>query len=1157
MTSDSQAPAPSPATATPTKHDAATAVAMPAPLAEAPEMSASAGAEPALPPLVPAGGAALPSRIVEHSLGGSGELNLVLFAAAGHVPRFFFQTRPQELVEVFAEEAKFLPIAGTDVLKEPGLTWDFRHAGRARSGRNHSPSTSLPGMDVFFLGSLAGQEGNGPVAATALLRDASGAEGCAIRPSTPYRLTALIGMQRCTAQMVLTCRDAEGQELQREVRPLSTGRSGGSTRRDYEPVEVIFMAPEAAARLTIEIEKGPTARRETSYVFFADVTLRAISRGAQGPSYALPPHLTGLSGLEGFEALTVRLRPPALGRVLHTSLHVDFGAQTEILPGLVFPARALPLQLRRMTLTHRRLLAVGRIAPGVAPGEQLGAFVDGELSATAEIQPSEGRFTAELFLDLRHMDGLLHLVELRHLPSQQLLGALTDILSSHVTPWQTIQAHAGSPVDIAGSPAARFHFATYRAWLEAAGRPHWRPQPDLLRRHDDVLGGLRKQAHYPTLTLPQVAAPEVSIVIPAHNGFEATYLCIASLIFAFSEASFEVILVDDGSTDATTQAETLLEGVRIIRHAEAQGFVGACNAGARLARGRFIAFLNNDTEVTSRWLDELLAVFTHFEGVGLAGAKLLHTNGRLQEAGGIVWNSGDPWNVGRGGNPADPRYNYLRQVDYVSGAAILIERPLWEELGGFSPEFAPGYFEDTDLAMRVRQAGRKVVYVPTSVVFHFEGHSSGTNTSAGMKRFQEVNRPKFKRKWAPLVASHGKLGVNAEREQDRHAALRVLFVDHRYPFVDADAGGYAAYQEIRLLQSLGAKVTFLPRNLAYMDRHVLALQRIGVECLYAPFVTGFEAFVEKSARDYDLVYVNRYAVAQDIMDLIRRHAPATKIAFNLADLHFLREAREATAGSEFYTTEGARTTREAELAVVRAADLTLSYSDTELAVLESHLLDSRPLAKLPWVVEVNDALLPRFDATSGLLFLGGFRHPPNIAAVEFLAREVMPLLAQRAPHIVLEVVGSNPPDSILALAAPNIRITGQVPDLDPVFARARVFVAPLFAGAGMKGKVLETISRGVPSVLSAIAAEGVGLTPGADHLQARSAEEWASAIEALHGDAALWQRLRDNALAIARTRYGFEAGREMTREWLAKLDFYDRGGSTLVHRGCRPWRYGT
>jgi glycosyltransferase involved in cell wall biosynthesis len=425
-----------------------------------------------------------------------------------------------------------------------------------------------------------------------------------------------------------------------------------------------------------------------------------------------------------------------------------------------------------------------------------------------------------------------------------------------------------------------------------------------------------------------------------------------------------------------------------------------------------------------------------------------------------------------------------------------------------------------------------------------------------MKRFQEVNRPKFKRKWASVVASHGKRGANPEREQDRYASLRVLFVDQRYPYVDADAGAYAAYQEIRLLQSMGAKVTFLPRNLAYMDRHVLALQRIGVECLYAPFVAGLEAYLEKSAKEYDLAYINRYSVAKDIMEVIRRHAPDTKIAFNLADLHFLREAREAAAGNGLYTVEGARITREAELAVVRAADLTLSYSDIELAVLESHLLERRSLAKLPWVVEVQEALIPQFEATSGLLFVGGFGHPPNLAAVQFLAREVMPILAERAPQIVLTVVGSNPPPSILALTAPNIRILGYVADLDPVFARSRVFVAPLFAGAGMKGKVLETIARGVPSVLSAVAAEGVGLTPGSDHLQARTAEEWAGAIEALHSDAALWQRLQANALDIARRRYSFDAGRELTREWMAKLDFYDRGGSTLVHRGCRPWRYG-
>ncbi|MBX9748529.1 MAG: glycosyltransferase [Roseococcus sp.] len=1100
--------------------------------------------------------ARLASRIAEYSVDPAGCLNLVVFSQAGQLPRFSFETSPGELTEVMAEEAKFLPIAGTDLLKDPALSWEFRHAGRPRSGRNHSPATNLPGLDVHFLGSLAGQEGTGPVAATAALRHAEGQEGCAVLPRTTYRLTALTGLQRCEARLVITCLDAEGRDLHRDVRPLSGERFGGPSIQDYEAVSVIIATPEGCARLRIEIEKGPTTRRETSYVFFADVTLRRLSAGAQGPSYPLPARFNDISAFEGLEALSLRLRPPPTGRTLHTSLHMDFGVATEMLPDLVFPARALPLELRRMTLTHRRLAASGRIGQGVASGQQLGAFVDGELSATGELLLAQGGFEAEIFLDLRHMDGLLHLVELRHLPSHQVLGALTDILSHHVTPWQTIQVHAGAPLDINGSPAARFHFATYRAWLEAAGKPHWRPQPDLLRLHDDVLAGLRKRAHYPKLSLPQAASPEVSIVIPAHNAFEATYLCIASLIFAFSEASFEVILVDDGSTDMTVQAEMIFEGVRILRHAEPQGFVGACNAGARLARGRFIAFLNNDTEVTSRWLDELLAVFANFDDVGLAGAKLLYPNGRLQEAGGLVWNSGNPWNVGRHGNAADPRYNYLRQVDYLSGAAILIPRPLWAELGGFAPEFAPGYFEDTDLAMRVRQAGRKVVYVPSAQVVHFEGQSSGTSITTGMKRFQEVNRPKFKRKWAHLFATHGKDGQNADREKDRHATLRVLFVDHRYPFVDADAGGYAAYQEIRLLQSVGAKVTFLPRNLAYMDRHVLALQRIGVECLHAPFVTGFEAYVEKSARDYDLIYVNRYAVAQDIMEIIRRHAPAAKIAFNLADLHFLRELREAAAGNEHYTAEGARITRDAELAMVRASDLTLSYSDTELAVLESHLLEGRQLAKLPWVVEVNDALLPKFEASSGLLFVGGFRHPPNIAAVEFLAREVMPILAQRAPEIVLEVVGSNPPESILALAASNIRVLGQVPDLDPVFARARVFLAPLFAGAGMKGKVLEAISRGVPSVLSSIAAEGIGLTPGSDYLLARSPEEWARAIQALHGDAARWQKLRDNALAIARTRYGFEAGREMTREWLAKLDLYDRGGSTLVHRGCRPWRYG-
>ena len=163
------------------------------------------------------------------------------------------------------------------------------------------------------------------------------------------------------------------------------------------------------------------------------------------------------------------------------------------------------------------------------------------------------------------------------------------------------------------------------------------------------------------------------------------------------------------------------------------GFVRGCNKGADRARGEYVVFLNNDTEPAFKWLDELVESFALFDRVGLAGSKLLYPDGRLQEAGGIVWKNGNPWNYGRLANPFDPRFSYTRQADYLSGAAVLIPTKLWKAVGGFSDEFAPAYFEDTDLAFKVREAGYKTLLVATSIVYHFEGVTSGTDVSSGAK----------------------------------------------------------------------------------------------------------------------------------------------------------------------------------------------------------------------------------------------------------------------------------------------------------------------------------------------------------------------------------------------------------------------------------------
>jgi GT2 family glycosyltransferase/glycosyltransferase involved in cell wall biosynthesis len=821
-------------------------------------------------------------------------------------------------------------------------------------------------------------------------------------------------------------------------------------------------------------------------------------------------------------------------------------------PDVVFES-ASGIAVDKFAPGNDKVLVSGFVTRRETRSVQLGAFVDGMLAGSGTLPVTNGQFLGYLPIDRRHLDGAAHFLELRELPNLQVLASSYEILPLHITPWTALQGYAQPPLDGTLAPQARHHLHSYRLWLENIS--DGARLPPLAALHAELLQGFCKRESYPPLEFAFVERPLVSIVIPVHNKFEVTYYCLCALQFAYNETSFEVIVVDDGSSDRTSRIEDIVSGITVIRHLASEGFVQSCNDGAARARGEFVALLNNDTQVTARWLDELVRTCREFENVGLVGSKLVYPDGSLQEAGGIIWKSGNPWNVGRGGNASDPRYNYLRQVDYVSGAVLLLPRDIWQDVGGFSHEFTPAYFEDTDLAMKVRAAGHLVLYVPTSTVYHFEGQSAGTDVGSGMKQFQEINRPKFKRKWSDVFQDYGREGEQPDREKDRNVALRVLFVDNGFPTVDMDAGSYAAFQEIRLFQSLGAKVSFLPRNLAWMDRHTLALQRIGVECLHAPFVTDFVGYLREHASEYDAVFVTGFAIAEQVIPLVRAESKATKIIFNLADLHFLRELREAAAKTPGYSRERAEATRKRELAVVNASDLTFSYSDVELAVLESHVNAGVAVARMPWILESRPRNR-RFSDTGNILFLGGFGHPPNASAVKFFAGEVMPLLRDRLPGVMFDIVGAGADRKVPELGSDCVRVRGYVADLASVLEEARVFVAPLLAGAGIKGKVLDTMAAGVPSVLSPIAAEGTGLTDGVNCLMAKTPSEWADQVARLYSDEALWSRISAAAQDRAKSEYSFARGAALFEAALAGIDLYGKRGRGLLYRAARPGRYG-
>lgn len=279
-----------------------------------------------------------------------------------------------------------------------------------------------------------------------------------------------------------------------------------------------------------------------------------------------------------------------------------------------------------------------------------------------------------------------------------------------------------------------------------------------------VKGLLSAQPVIKDLHFKAEEAPLVSIIIAVYNHFDYTYNCLLSILEQTKDVSYEIILVNDCSSDGTAGYVEKIHQIVYIENSENLGFLRSCNKAALLAKGKYLCFLNNDTQVTAGWLNHMLSVFHTDKNTGLVGAKLVFPYGLLQEAGGLVDYTGQPANYGRYGDPEDIRHNVLRETDYCSGACILVLKEDFESFEGFDKRYIPAYYEDTDLAFAIRyHLNKKVYYQPLTEIIHFEGISSGKTIVAGsVKEYQLINSKKFIEKWSPVIKEFPKTTVYEE-----------------------------------------------------------------------------------------------------------------------------------------------------------------------------------------------------------------------------------------------------------------------------------------------------------------------------------------------------------------------------------------------------------
>lgn len=624
---------------------------------------------------------------------------------------------------------------------------------------------------------------------------------------------------------------------------------------------------------------------------------------------------------------------------------------------------------------------------------------------------------------------------------------------------------------------------------------------------------------------PECAAPDVSIIIPVYGQLAYTLNCLDSLIGHETRYRFEILIGDDGSPDDSGLHLPKLVDVTHVRHSQNKGFIRNCNSVAERARGHYVVMLNNDVRVVAGWLDELIGSFAQFPKAGLVGSKLFYPDGSLQEAGGIIWQDGSAWNYGRDDDPNRPDYSYARQVDYISGASIAVPTDLWQSLGGFDEAYVPAYCEDSDLAFRIREAGLEVWMQPLSRVIHYEGKTSGTDVASGAKAYQVINQERLKDRWAGALATHRPNGVAPEFERERKVTKRVLVIDATAPTPDQDAGSVTTVKVMEVFQALDYKVTYIPLdNWLYQPRYIDPLRRRGIECVHAPFQHKLDAYLKDHGHLFDVVHVFRFNIMQEAISAIKKHCPKAQIVFNNMDLHYLRVERQAKIENSDLLRATAKSLKTSELAVMEKANVVCVPSTVEKALLDAEPKLTRPVAVMPFMIDLPERASGFGPPRRDILFLGGYGHSPNIDAAVWLAQEIWPLIRHRMVGSRLVLAGANPTPEVLGLAASDIMVPGRVDDLGPLFASASVFVAPLRYGAGVKGKIYSAFGAGVPVVSTTIGVEGMNLTEGVHALIADDPAAFADAVLALASDQQRWSDIADAGWSFVRDHHGIAAG---------------------------------
>lgn len=650
----------------------------------------------------------------------------------------------------------------------------------------------------------------------------------------------------------------------------------------------------------------------------------------------------------------------------------------------------------------------------------------------------------------------------------------------------------------------------------------------IIKRKIITILGLKikiRMNYTPKIEIPFYKEPLVSIIIPVFNQYEYTVNCLVSIQKNIGEIPFEIIIADDCSTDETKKIKNNIKNIVVSRNNENVGFIKNCNNAAKLAKGKYLYFLNNDTEVQANWLAELLKVFELRKDAGVVGSKILNADCTLQECG--VYMFSDTcyfYNSIRGKDDFNEKYNCLSQCDYVSGCSLLTPKILFDEIGGFDERFAPAYCDDSDYCLSALSKGFKTYVQPKSRIIHFGGISYSSSSTELMQRNNKI----LKEKWSEFFNSR----TNYDSRKDYSSNTckpTLLVIDDLLPQFDRHAGGKTIFQFLELFIKMDLNIKFCPLfGDNYEEPYYSILTDMGIEIVRKEDI---HSWIDNNIGFIDYILLSRPQIAEKFM-IKALKARGVKVFYYGHDLHHIRMKRECSYSKNTNENEIEKM-KMTEQSAISFCDMAFYPSVTEKQYVKDVFNLNNVEVITPYLYNTNKMIKhSSFENSKDILFVGS-SHGPNLDGLLWFINNVFPVVAERIPDIRLNIVGSSVADEIKNITSPNIKVIGYLSEdeLNNLYSQTRLSIAPLRYGAGIKGKIIDSLYHSTPVVTTPIGIEGINnsynLVKYSDN-----EEEFAQKLIDLYSNSEEWNRLIPAYSKFIQENYSFDVAEKTFRQFI-------------------------